>query len=74
MDFVKWMDNTLGIVGFLIICLLAFTIPEDPYQIIPAMTVFNFDKPLWANIIIAGGFVWLIVYVEIYDRTVGLDD
>lgn len=70
----KGLVNALGVVGFLIICVAAFTIPEDPNVIIPALTPMNFDKPLLANIIIAGGFIWLMIYVEIYDRTVGLDD
>jgi len=42
----------LGIIGVIVISICAFTVPKDPYMILPAMTVYSFDKPLWFAIII----------------------
>lgn len=58
----------LGILGVVAICVLAFKIPADPYVIIPAISPMNFDKPLWANIILCGGFLYLITLYGIYDE------
>ena len=64
----KRIFQILGIIGFLIICLLAFIIPKNPYKIIPAMTMMSFDKPLWLCIIIGGGFIYLLTLYGIYDK------
>lgn len=64
----------LGAVGFIIICVCAFTIPNNPYEIIPAMTIYSFDKPLWLCIIVGGGFLWLMILLGVYDKMIGLDD
>ena len=47
---------------------LAFVIPSNPNQIIPALTVMSFDKPLWLCIIIGGGVIYLISLYSIYDK------
>lgn len=57
----------LGVVGFIAICIMAFTIPINPYEIIPSYTFVGFDKPLWLCIIIGGGFLYLIVLYSIYN-------
>ena len=57
----------LGIIGVMIIFILAFTIPKDPYIIIPSISMFGFDKPLWLNIIIVGVFFYLMALFSIYD-------
>lgn len=66
----KRLFQILGIVGFLIICLLAFIMPKNPYEIIPAMTMISFDKPLWLCIIIVAGFFYLITLYAIYDKII----
>lgn len=59
--------KVLGIIGFTIICFIAFTIPSNPYEIIPSYTLYGFDKPLWLCIILGGGFLYLIILYSIYD-------
>ena len=66
----KRVFQILGIIGFIAICILAFVIPSNPNQIIPALTVMSFDKPLWFCIIIGGGFIYLIILYSIYDRLI----
>lgn len=63
----KIIFEVLGVVGVVIISILAFTIPKDPYIIIPSYTLYGFDKPLWLAIIIVGVFFYLIGLVSIYD-------
>lgn len=58
----------LAMVGMFIISIMAFTIPNDPYEIIPAMSVASFDKPLWFCIIIGYGFFYLMILWSIYDK------
>lgn len=64
----KRVFQILGIMGFIAICILAFVIPSNPNQIIPALTVMSFDKPLWLCIIIGGGFIYLITLYSIYNK------
>jgi len=66
----KTIFTLLSIVGVLIITILAFTIPNNPYEIIPAMSIMNLDKPLWLCIIISGSFFYLIILYNIYDEIV----
>lgn len=66
----KKIFQVLGIVGFLIICILAFIIPENPYKIIPAISMMSFDKPLWLCIILVGGFFYLITIYAIYEKII----
>ena len=66
----KRIFQILGVVGFLIICILAFIIPENPYKIIPAISMMSFDKPLWLCIIIVAGFFYLITLYAIYDKII----
>lgn len=58
----------LSIVGFIIICILSFVLPKNPFEIIPAMTMVSFDKPVWLCGIIGGGFVYLMILWGIYDK------
>lgn len=57
----------LGVIGFIAICIMAFVIPSNPYEIIPSYTYMGFDKPLWLCIILGGGFLYLIILYSIYD-------
>ncbi|MBE6144709.1 MAG: hypothetical protein E7169_03950 [Firmicutes bacterium] len=63
----KIIFQVLAIVGVIIISILAFTLPSDPYEIIPAMSVMSFDKPLWACYMFGGSFLYLLVLLGIYD-------
>lgn len=54
-------------IGFIAIVISAFTIPSNPYEIIPALTVMSFDKPLWVCIVFGGGFLYLLSLYSIYD-------
>ena len=69
----KLAFQIVGVLGFIITCIFAFVIPNDPYEIIPAMTIMGFDKPLWFAIIFGGGFMYLLILLGIYDKVVGLD-
>ena len=64
----KRVFQILGIMGFIAICILAFVIPSNPNQIIPALTVMSFDKPLWLCIIIGCSFIYLITLYSIYNK------
>ena len=63
----KIIFEVLGIVGVIVISILAFIIPSDPFKIIPSYTLYGFDKPLWLAIIIVGVFFYLVILVSIYD-------
>ena len=57
----------LAALGILIISILAFIIPADPYMIIPSHSLIGFDKPLWFTIIIVGGFFYIMILCAIYN-------
>lgn len=57
----------MAVVGVIIISILAFTLPQNPYEIIPAMSIMSFDKPLWFAIIVSGSFIYLCLLYELYD-------
>lgn len=65
---IKTFFQGLAIIGMIVICILAFTVPSNPYEIIPAMSVMSFDKPLWLAIIIGFGFLYLMILWSIYDK------
>lgn len=58
---------TIGIIGVILICVLAFVLPQDPFEIIPAITMYSFDKPLWLCIVISGNFIYLSILYKIYN-------
>lgn len=63
----KRVFQILAILGLVIIGIIAFIVPNNPYEIIPAMTVMSFDKPVWFCIMFGGSFIYLIVLYSIYD-------
>lgn len=63
----KTIFQILAIVGMVIICIIAFTILTNPYEIIPAISMMSFDKPLWFCIIFGGCFLYLMILWSIYD-------
>ncbi len=58
----------LALIGVVIISILSFTVPNDPNEILPALTFFTFDKPVWLCYVIGGNFLYLIVLYAIYDK------
>lgn len=58
----------LSIIGVVIITILSFTVPSDPKEILPALTPFTFDKPVWLCGVVGGNFLYLIVLYAIYDK------
>lgn len=52
----------------IIISILAFIIPDNPYEIVPAMAIMSFDKPLWLCYVVGGSFIYLIALYYIYDK------
>lgn len=58
----------LGVIGVIIILILSFIIPNDPFMIIPGFTIFSFDKPLWFCILISVSFFYLMILYYIYDN------
>ena len=63
----KIVFYVLGVIGVVIISILACVLPSDPYMIVPAMSVMSFDKPLWFAIIVSGFFIYLCLLYELYD-------
>lgn len=58
----------LSIIGSIIICILAITIPSNPNMNIPSVSVMGFDKPLWFAIDIVGIFFYNIILYGIYEK------
>lgn len=63
----KLIFQCLGVIGVGVIIVLAFTLPSNPYEIIPALTMMSFDKPLWLCIIISSSFFYLVALFSIYN-------
>ena len=57
----------LSVIGSILICVFAFILPKNPYQILPAITIMGIDKPLWLSIIIVGLFFYNGLLYEIYE-------
>ena len=57
----------LAILGIIIISILSFVLPKDPFMIVPALSIVSFDKPLWLCYIIGISFVYLLILYSIYD-------
>lgn len=56
------------IFGIITISVIAFTVPNDPNEIIPTISTVGFDKPLWFCIIFGGSFLYLMILWSIYDK------
>lgn len=65
---IKRTFQLLAIIGVVIITILSFTLPSDPNEILPALTPFTFEKPVWLCGVIGGNFLYLIVLYSIYDK------
>lgn len=65
----KTLFQILAIVGFIIICICAFVIPNNPNEMIYSISKITFDKmPLWLAIILVGSFIYEITLFAIYDK------
>ena len=64
----KTIFQVLAIIGRIIIFILAFTLPKNPYEIIPSISAMSFDKPLWLCIVIVGLSVYLYILYTVYDN------
>ena len=56
----------IGLIGIIIICILSFIIPKNPYEMIPSFTYLSFDKPLWLCITLSGSFIYINLLYELY--------
>lgn len=57
----------LSIIGALIITILCFFLPNNPYEIIPAISTYSFDKPLWFCLVILYNTCYLSILWSCYD-------
>lgn len=53
----------LGIVGFIVICIMAFIIPSNPFEIINTP---NYAIPLFIDIIVIGSILYFLILYGIY--------
>ena len=58
----------LGIIGVFVISILSIILPTNPFEIIPSLTIFSVEKPLFISLIIAGSFIYLSILYFIYDK------
>ena len=62
----KKIFYALAVIGVMIITIIAFTVPKDPYAMIPS--ILFIDKPIWFCITFFGSFLYLIVLGIIYNK------
>ena len=62
----KILCKITALLGYVIIGLLAFALPNDPYEIIPSYSIIGFDKPLWLCLIIIGYFFYSIFLISFF--------
>ena len=60
----------LSFVGVVVISILSFVIPSNPYEIIPSLTMMVGDMPLWLKLILAFSTIYLLVLWSIYDKSI----
>ena len=70
----KVLFKIIGMLGFVIICICAFAIPDNPYEMIPSYSLWGFDKPLSSCIIFGGGFTYGMLCLYIYNRKYNLKE
>ena len=64
----KNIFNLFYISGVIIIGILSFIIPSDPYVMLPGLLYFEFDKPLWLVLIIVFSFFYLMILIALYNQ------
>ena len=63
----KKLFKIFFLIGILIILILSFVIPDNPFKIIPAISIGGIDRPLWLNILIFYGFIYSIILNVVYE-------
>ena len=58
----------LFVIGFIIICIFAFIVPTDPFEMIPSVSALSFDKPVWFEIILVGTFFYTLILSYTFDK------
>lgn len=64
----KTIFQCLSVVGLIVIIFLTFLTTSDPFLVIPALSIFSFDKPIWFCIILSSGFIYLLLLWFLYDK------
>ena len=64
----KKIFNILSLLGYIIIIILSFILPNNPNEIIKSYTLITFDRPLWLNLIIIFTFFYSIILYQIYEK------
>jgi len=59
--------NVIAILGLLVIGILSFVVPDNPWIIIPSLSAFLFDKPLWLGLIVNFSFFYIMFLMMLYD-------
>lgn len=65
---IKKLFIALACIGVIVISALGFIIPNNHYEIVPAMTMMSFDKPLWFCYMFGGSSIYLIILYCIYEK------
>ena len=63
----KKIFNILSLIGLIIIIILSFIIPNNPFNIFSSYTFITFDRPLWLNCLIVYSFIYLLITYKIYN-------
>lgn len=62
------LKKSLFIGGIIIIFILSFIIPNNPYMIVPSMSLIGFDKPLWLVIFVFFSFLFSLILNCVYSK------
>ena len=58
----------LFVIGVIIILILSFVLPANPYKLVSSISTITFDRPLWLNIFLIVTFIYSIILIVIYDK------
>lgn len=56
----------LAVVGNIIIGILTYIIPSNPWDGLPSLIVYGINKPLWVGLFIIFSFIYLIFLEYLY--------
>ena len=62
----KKLFYVLAIIGTIIITIIAFEIPKNPFEMVPS--TLSFDKPLWFCIAFFGSIIYIMILGIIYNK------
>lgn len=63
----KRLFISLEVIGMVVILIMALTVPENPYEIVPALSYSTFDKPEWLRIFEVIGFLYSATLFSFYN-------